>query len=389
MAIKNTLLGGTDWIDGEVLYAADLNDTNDAIIENPLKAIKLNSFAILGNWKSYSFILPYSATAWAREDYNTTDAGATATASNSTEEYGWLCLGDTTKGFSSNSSGATIRYTTDSGANWTTGTTRPPNSTTITGGDYSLDGLIYLSGSGGPCGLWYSTNDGVDFTQVGTPSGNEEFVGVGMHDATHGIAIEAGDGSIWYTTDGTTWTDSGHDWTIDNGLNRSSIYCYASGANLTDFKCLILMRKSDNSDEAGGIGNVGYYDGTKDVNSAAEIYHAGGACPYGTTTNFCLLDNGALCFVYASAQQAASPGNNMSATLVVCSNPTASVITGGNLTTAPTFYQIPLGLVGRTETYSYNLCLQVSDVMNQYDTNKVLIYLNCRKLFQIDLNGLD
>lgn len=32
MAIKNTLAGGTDWEDGQVLYAADMNDTLDAII---------------------------------------------------------------------------------------------------------------------------------------------------------------------------------------------------------------------------------------------------------------------------------------------------------------------------------------------------------------------
>jgi len=32
MTIKNTVLGGTDWADGEVLYAADLNDTNDEIL---------------------------------------------------------------------------------------------------------------------------------------------------------------------------------------------------------------------------------------------------------------------------------------------------------------------------------------------------------------------
>ena len=30
MAIKNTLRGGTDWVDGDILYAADLNDTNDS-----------------------------------------------------------------------------------------------------------------------------------------------------------------------------------------------------------------------------------------------------------------------------------------------------------------------------------------------------------------------
>jgi len=32
MAIKNTDLGGTDWSDGEVLDAADLNDTFDAVV---------------------------------------------------------------------------------------------------------------------------------------------------------------------------------------------------------------------------------------------------------------------------------------------------------------------------------------------------------------------
>ena len=31
MTIKNTLLGGTDWVDAEVLEAEDLNDTFDAI----------------------------------------------------------------------------------------------------------------------------------------------------------------------------------------------------------------------------------------------------------------------------------------------------------------------------------------------------------------------
>lgn len=33
MGVKNTKLGGTDWVDGNILYAADLNDTNDEILE--------------------------------------------------------------------------------------------------------------------------------------------------------------------------------------------------------------------------------------------------------------------------------------------------------------------------------------------------------------------
>ena len=32
MAIRNVILGGTDYSDGDIEYAADLNDTNDAII---------------------------------------------------------------------------------------------------------------------------------------------------------------------------------------------------------------------------------------------------------------------------------------------------------------------------------------------------------------------
>jgi hypothetical protein len=32
MSNKNTLLGGSDWVDGSILYAADLNDTFDAAI---------------------------------------------------------------------------------------------------------------------------------------------------------------------------------------------------------------------------------------------------------------------------------------------------------------------------------------------------------------------
>ena len=31
MAIKNTLLGGTDWASGEVWFSADINDTYDEI----------------------------------------------------------------------------------------------------------------------------------------------------------------------------------------------------------------------------------------------------------------------------------------------------------------------------------------------------------------------
>jgi microcystin-dependent protein len=39
MAVRNSNLGGTDWSDGEILYAADLNDTFDAFGYTPVGSI--------------------------------------------------------------------------------------------------------------------------------------------------------------------------------------------------------------------------------------------------------------------------------------------------------------------------------------------------------------
>ena len=50
MAIKNTKLGGTDNIDGEIIYAADVNDTNNAIISETVRAFEetcQNRYAII------------------------------------------------------------------------------------------------------------------------------------------------------------------------------------------------------------------------------------------------------------------------------------------------------------------------------------------------------
>jgi len=59
MAIKNTLLGGTDWVNGEVLEADDLNDTIDA------------ASTILGG---------YDATGGSHTNSNTTETEVAATA---------------------------------------------------------------------------------------------------------------------------------------------------------------------------------------------------------------------------------------------------------------------------------------------------------------------
>ena len=51
MAIKNTLMGGTDWIDGEVLYAADLNDTFDATLETGAVDPTITKFTASGTFR--------------------------------------------------------------------------------------------------------------------------------------------------------------------------------------------------------------------------------------------------------------------------------------------------------------------------------------------------
>lgn len=58
MAIKNTNLGGTDWIDNEVLEAADLNDTFDAIYEkvvsNPAFWLNSEFYDVYDDFSSYT-----------------------------------------------------------------------------------------------------------------------------------------------------------------------------------------------------------------------------------------------------------------------------------------------------------------------------------------------
>ena len=58
MAIKNTNLGGTDWVTDETLYSADLNDTFDAAFEKiqTISNFWLNSdlYSVYDDMESYS-----------------------------------------------------------------------------------------------------------------------------------------------------------------------------------------------------------------------------------------------------------------------------------------------------------------------------------------------
>ncbi len=62
MAIKNTALGGTDWVDNDYMSATDVNDTFDAAVDKikSLSAFWLNSFL----FDTYDNFDSYSVGAW-------------------------------------------------------------------------------------------------------------------------------------------------------------------------------------------------------------------------------------------------------------------------------------------------------------------------------------
>ncbi len=90
MAIRNVLLGGTDWIDGEILYADDLNDTEDASVNQIISSksnIAENSMQIV--------VLSYeNSVADIDRDYMVVDMFNDATGYNNT-----ICTDDTTSTF--------------------------------------------------------------------------------------------------------------------------------------------------------------------------------------------------------------------------------------------------------------------------------------------------
>jgi len=363
MAIKNNELGGTDWIDGEVLYSEDLNDTFDEAKTFSTEMLELNNF---GKVTDKNNILAFSSTKWQSPSHTTTDAGATYSLGGyGASHSAVVCKENRTKAIAWEDI-TSFKYTTDSGDTWTATTTQPANATDIRGVDYTVDGVIYIAGirDAGGIGLWYSTDDGANFTQVS--GGTDTFIGVGMHDTTHGLAIKS-DGYIWYTTNGTSWTNTGHSLNNPSSIEREEVVVISSGANITDFEALLGLRDSSGNDY---VGYVEKYDGTG--NSSFVLYPNTATDTF--TSNLIKLTNGNICYVTCSTNRSDERWWPSGGELYVTKD------NGTN------WFLIPLGNFGYYSGSYDEALFATGDSITEYDTNKILIATRIYKLYKINLN---
>lgn len=75
MTIRTTVLGGIDWIDGEILYAADLNNTVQELLKNQWPRYLTDFTTILASEPNQDVVLDYPVLSFS------------ATATNSADTY--------------------------------------------------------------------------------------------------------------------------------------------------------------------------------------------------------------------------------------------------------------------------------------------------------------
>ena len=361
MAVTYTFTNGT------TADADEVNQNFTDAINASVKMIKLNKFGLS---VSGSNILTYSATRWQNVSKLTTDAGATDSSDPYPHNNAAICRANKTKAISWSDNGVDWQYSTDSGATWTVDSTPPANLINgVNCVDYRVDGLIYVAADvASTTGLWYSTDGGDNFTQVA--GALDDFVGVGMHDATHGLAVNDA-GKIYFTVDGTTWTDSTY--TMQTPVAKVDIEISASGASIGDFNALMVVRDSDATVGNYAVGSAYLFDGT--ANATGSLYH-GSDDLYTTATNLYKLTNGAICYAAEYSNSPDGAGNWFGGQAVLY----ATGDVGLN------WYVIPLGPIaepGGTKAY-----FPMGDSVSEYDTNKILIFAKLHKLFQIDLGGI-
>ncbi len=311
---------------------------------------------IIGHWSTKMTdthaTLTYTSTRWQNATRLTTDGGATSSALATGCTSAVICKQNRVKAIGY--TGTTIRFTANSGATWANASTNPPNISTVTSIDFDIEGRAYISGTtAATMGLWYSIDGGDNWTQVGTPASGA-FTGVKMHDSTHGLAINTS-GGIFYSTNGTTWTDTTHLNVLPNNVTNTEILVLTSGANVSDFSALISARGSS----MGETGFVGKYDGTAQAIPNLGIIGR----PLKEVSNILKLTNGNIIYAVKNRELGSGYWGPMGITLYMTQDE------------GVTWYSKFVGILAGYQTSSEKFpWTKIGDVLMEYDTNKVLIY---------------
>lgn len=365
-----------DFTNGTLTDGDEVN-TNFADVETEINwhrnliLPKLNSFG--RNAQAGQNIAVWSSTSWSSESRDTTDAGATSSSggySSGAMHNVAVCHENRAKAMRFGYKSATLEFTTNSGSSWSAETTPASNlgGTGISGVSYEIEGRAYLYGvATSGSGLWYSTDYGDTWTQ-GTGAG-ATIVALAMYDSTHGLAIDS-DENIWYTTDGTSWTDSTHNSSLGFGTsnNTGSIVILSAGASITDFTALIVGRNSGSNSSNGAIE---YYDGTG-VPTRCVL---SGVSADRFVGNLVKLTNGIICVPRITE---AGDGTNIFSTY------TGLVFTDDN---GLTWYSLSLGPAGAFNTT--NSFSATGDSLIEYDANKILVHTLSGGTYQIDFSNFD
>jgi len=233
--------------DGDILYDGDVN-----LIQKDTDWIDIT---FTGDNSDTDGLLVYSPSRWETNANITTDTGASWSAG------GWgdtrlpvHCEGTAANAIAYVQGTGQVDYTTDSGATWSSASASPSNVTSISGGSYRVSGMAVLWGvaSSGK-GLWYSTDQGDNWTQATDSTLTTTMLSCDMKDANDGVAIDSGY-KILYTTSGMSgWTDSTDVVTTTSSTGCFNTYVINSGASQTDYDAVFVVSDDDGSNSADAI----------------------------------------------------------------------------------------------------------------------------------------
>ena len=265
MTVRLTRFGGTDWSDGDILYAADQNDTITKAANEP--SFKLATYdSGIGNG-----LIKWTSTSWQSIFRDTADGGLTWTAGG----FGVVGSEDIpsnygSQGVAMGNDDGQVAFCTDAGVTWTVSSTQPANITEANSIHLFNATVGILGGQAGAGNyIWFTTDGGDNWTQSTTGPTAEVRVLV-MASATVGYAVDTGK-NIWKTTDGgDNWTDTTDGFSVDIGVlvavDTDTIFGIANVTtyvqkyvNSTNTLTILL-----NGDESGQVCNAvkatnGYY----------------------------------------------------------------------------------------------------------------------------------